>query len=91
MPEMLEAFKEQRSNQLIKGESVGKVDQDHANSIMSGILNVGYGIGLTLGPLNGATLYEYVGFRMTLNITGVLVAIELVAYLACAKGCQAYS
>ena len=65
MPEMIDACKLAHP----------KADQDHANSILSGIFNAAYGLGLSLGPLTGATLYELVGFRNTLNIIAGLVFI----------------
>ena len=80
MPEMMQACREAHP----------ECDLDHANSLMSGMLNAGFGIGQALGPLVGAFLYELVGFRMTMNITAALTAGSAVLYLLCARGCQAY-
>jgi MFS family permease len=65
MSEMIEACR----------ENYPEFDQDRAGSILSGIFSAGYGIGLALGPSSGATLYSFVGFRMTLNITALIVAL----------------
>ena len=81
MPEMMQACREAHP----------QCDLEHANSLMSGMLNAGFGTGQAIGPLVGAFLFELVGFRMTMNITGLLTLAYAVIYLLCARGCQAYS
>ena len=80
MPEMMKATKEAHPN----------CDLDHANSLLSGMLNAGFGIGQAVGPLLGAYLYQATNFRMAMNIIAIICIGYAFLYLVCAKGCQAY-
>ena len=66
-------------------------DLDHANSLLSGMLNAGFGSGQALGPILGALFYQLTNWRMTMNIISVIVAVHAVLYIITAKGCEAFS
>ena len=81
MPEMMVAT----------AEAYPKCDLDHANSLLSGMLNAGFGSGQAIGPILGSFLYQLTGFRMTMNIMAALVVFQATVYLITANGCQALS
>ena len=62
-------------------------DLDHANSLLSSMLNACFGLGQTIGPILGASLYESTNFRCMTNIIGSLIIFMAFLYLICAGGC----
>lgn len=63
MPEMIEACEQEEkdnNNNNLRGvqRQNSKVDKNHANSMISGLLNASFGIGQTLGPLCGAFWFQ---------------------------------
>lgn len=72
-------------------EAYPTCDLDHANSLLSGMLNAGFGSGQALGPILGSLFYQLTSFRMTMNIISTMTAIYATLYLLTARGCQAYS
>ena len=80
MPEMMKGTREAYPN----------CDLDHANSLLSGMLNAGFGIGQAIGPILGSLLYEWVGFRSTMDITAIACLSYALIYFLCAGGCHAY-
>ena len=79
MPEMIMATKEAHPN----------CDMDHANSLISGMLNAGFGTGQAVGPLLGGFLYQMTNFRMSMNIIALICLGYALIYFLCAKGPQA--
>lgn len=59
-------------------------DLEHANSLLSGILNCCYGLGQASGPLLGAALYQVVGFRAMCDIVAAIVFFFALLYFICA-------
>ena len=80
MPEMMQACRDKHP----------MADLDHANSLLSGMLNAGFGIGQALGPLSGSLWYQLYGFRLAMNITAAIAFTEAVLYLLCAQGFSGY-
>ena len=66
-------------------------DMDHANSLLSGLLNCCFGLGQAFGPLLGSTLYQVTNFRMMNNVVGALIIFNAFLYIVCAGGCEAFS
>ena len=66
-------------------------DLDHANSLLSGILNSCCGIGQASGPLIGSAIYEAMGFRALCDITAGLTITFAILYFVCAQGCLSIS
>ena len=62
-------------------------DLDHANSLLSGMLNCFFGFGQALGPLIGAFLVQMFSFGTMCNIIGGFVISMAILYLMCAQGC----
>ena len=81
MAEMMQATK------LIYPDS----DLEHANSLLSGILNCCYGIGGSIGPLMSTALYQVSGFRLMCDIIGLEVIAFAILYFLTCKGCEAFS
>ena len=48
-------------------------DMDHANSLLSGMLNASFGLGQSLGPILGSTLYQMTDYRLMNDIIGSIV------------------
>ena len=65
-------------------------DLDHANNLLSSMLNSCFGIGQAIGPILGAFLYQSTDFRCMTSIIGSLIIVMAVLYLLYAGGCQAY-
>ena len=66
-------------------------DLEHANSLLSGLLNSCFGVGQASGPLVGSFIYQVMGFRALCDITaGICVGFGLL-YLVCAQGCHSYA
>ena len=66
-------------------------DLEHANSLLSGMLNSCFGIGQASGPLVGSAIYQLLGFRWLCDITaGICVGFALL-YLLFAQGFQSYA
>ena len=77
MPEMMQACK----------EAFPEVeDLDHANSLLSGMLNACFGAGQAIGPFLGAIIYQAVGFRASQVIFGSLALIYTFVYYRCVDG-----
>jgi len=62
-------------------------DLDHANSLLSGLLNCFLGAGQALGPLLGALLLQLFNFRIMCDIIGGFVISMALLYLLSAQGC----
>ena len=62
-------------------------DLDHANSLLSGILNCCFGVGQALGPLLGAFLVQIFNFQTMCDIIGSFVICMALLYLMSAQGC----
>ena len=62
---------------------------DHANSLLSGMLNAGFGTGQALGPILGSLIFEFTSFRMTMNSMALITAIHATVYIVTAQGYQA--
>jgi len=65
-------------------------DKDHRDSLLSGMLNFFYGLGMSLGPLLGGLLYQVTDFRTMNDIIGTFIMSMAVLYFLCAGGYQAY-
>ena len=59
-------------------------DLDHANSLLSGLLNCCFGIGQASGPLIGSAIYQAMGFRALCDITAGLTVAFGILYIICA-------
>ena len=81
MPEMMAGAREKHPN----------CDFDQLNSLLSGMLNAGFGIGQALGPVTGAGLYELFGFRQAMDVTAYFTFAYALLYFVCARGCHAIS
>jgi len=80
-PEMIEGLKEVHPD----------CDEDQANSLLSGMYNAIFGLGQVFGPLLGASLYEVVGFRMTMIYMGGLAMSFGLLYFVAAQGWSAFA
>ena len=60
------------------------------NNMSVGIFQSFLGIGFLISPLYGSILYQYIGFRLTEDITACLNLALAIMYFACAGGIQAF-
>lgn len=66
------------------------VDLEHANSLLSGMLNSAYGAGGAIGPLLGSGIYQVLGFRSMCDIVcGIAFTFALTYFLVC-NGSEAF-
>mmetsp|Transcript_25968 Transcript_25968/g.51767 ORF Transcript_25968/g.51767 Transcript_25968/m.51767 type:complete len:462 (-) Transcript_25968:248-1633(-) len=65
-------------------------DLEHANSLLSGIVNGCFGVGMAAGPLMGSSLYQIFGFRIMCNVTGGITVFFALTYFFFCNGREAY-
>ena len=80
LPEMIAA-----ANKRFKGEQKQRV-----NTLASGLFNASLGVGQTVGPIIGALLYEYFGFRETQDMIACFCICYGLLYFICAGGWSAF-
>ena len=64
--------------------------EDIVSARLSGILNAANGLGMALGPLLGALLYDLVGFRLTMALVACAILCHAVFYVITADGCGSF-
>ena len=60
------------------------------NNMSSGIFQSFLGTGFLIAPLYGSILNQFIGFRLTEDITACLNLALAIAYFACAGGASAF-
>ena len=51
------------------------------NNISSGIFSAASGLGEVIGPLFGAAMYEYSGFRMTSDVVAMITFLYVIVFI----------
>ena len=68
-----------------------EADLEHANNLLSGLLNCCFGIGQALGPLFGSAIYQTMGFRALCDITAGISIVFSILYFIFGQGCLSIS